>query len=80
MSALAVGMKGLIYLSTCNVVITRAVMTINGPTGQWWANVADIETATAISNCTTERTGVKQYVHIMNIIKITRWKVIFSVT
>ena len=51
-------MKGLISISASNVVITRAVMKINR-----WANVAEIETATAISNCTTERTGVKQYVH-----------------
>ena len=68
--ALAEGMKGLIYISTCNVV--------NGVNSQWWANVADIEKATAISNCRTERTGVKQYVHIMNIIKITRWKDYFQ--
>ena len=39
--ALVVSMKGLIYISTCNVVITRAVMKINRPTSQHWSMVGE---------------------------------------
>ena len=39
--ALAEGMKGLIYISTCNVVITRAVMKINRHTSQHWSMVGE---------------------------------------
>ena len=39
--ALAEGMKGLIYISMCNVVITRAVMKINRHTSQHWSMVGE---------------------------------------
>ena len=39
--ALAEVMKGLIYISACNVVITRAVMKINRPTSQYWSMVGE---------------------------------------